>query len=73
MEPTIQNSDIVFSENLSSHFYRIEKYVALIFFYSLPEQVFVCFLLRNLWLPLSFSILVLFIHFQIFILQKLKE
>ncbi|KAG8125850.1 hypothetical protein E2320_020977 [Naja naja] len=25
MEPTIQNSDIVFSENLSSHFYRIQK------------------------------------------------
>ncbi|XP_039211851.1 mitochondrial inner membrane protease subunit 1 isoform X2 [Crotalus tigris] len=25
MEPTIQNSDIVFSENLSSHLYRIQK------------------------------------------------
>ncbi|KAM3855590.1 mitochondrial inner membrane protease subunit 1 isoform 2-T2 [Vipera latastei] len=25
MEPTIQNSDIVFSENVSSHFFRIQK------------------------------------------------
>ncbi|KAH0620848.1 hypothetical protein JD844_021683 [Phrynosoma platyrhinos] len=27
MEPTIQNSDILFSENLSCHFYNIQKYI----------------------------------------------
>ncbi|KAL2309978.1 hypothetical protein Nmel_006215 [Mimus melanotis] len=30
MEPTIQNSDIVFSENLSRHFYCIRKYAPLL-------------------------------------------
>lgn len=40
MEPTIQNSDIVFSENLSRHFYSIRKYAPLLrlhFTVSLPE------------------------------------
>jgi len=42
MEPTIQNSDIVFSENLSRHFYCIRKYAPLLrldFTFSLPELV----------------------------------
>lgn len=42
MEPTIQNSDIVFSENLSRHFYCIRKYAALLrldFIFHLPELV----------------------------------
>lgn len=42
MEPTIQNSDIVFSENLSRHFYCIQKYAPLFrldFTFCLPELV----------------------------------
>ncbi|NXV40094.1 IMP1L protease, partial [Rissa tridactyla] len=42
MEPTIQNSDIVFSENLSRHFYCIRKYAPLLrldFTFHLPELV----------------------------------
>ncbi|NXC18973.1 IMP1L protease, partial [Corythaeola cristata] len=42
MEPTIQNSDIVFSENLSRHFYCIQKYGLLLrldFTFCLPELV----------------------------------
>lgn len=27
MEPTIQNADIVFAENLSRHFYGIQRYI----------------------------------------------
>ncbi|OXB60956.1 hypothetical protein ASZ78_011010, partial [Callipepla squamata] len=47
MEPTIQNSDIVFSENLSRHFYCIRKYAPLLrlhFTSSIPylEFSFVC-------------------------------
>lgn len=47
MEPTIQNSDIVFSENLSRHFYCIRKYAPLLrldFTFSLPELVNNCIL-----------------------------
>lgn len=57
MEPTIQNSDIVFSENLSRHFYCIQKYAPL----SRPELTLpVPGLVNSHILPLLDSALVCF-------------
>lgn len=74
MEPTIQNSDIVFSETLSCHFYSIQKYVTILHCSNFPQICFVfatdyTFYLESCPCLLLLTIL-MFINLNFFLLDK---